>query len=457
MSCVLIIGWISFFIGFAGALIFVGTCFYENKKQAAIKVVLFFTLFLGIYAAFLLLNFPLKEYIIAILQVPVLFVIIIISLRFGKMSGLQIVGEQKRIDEREAIFHRFCRLEPGSEDFNIYYHQHPDQLNFDNEVRSLPHLAEPGTRTYHPMISPYQSAMFDVIEKMTHNIDWEPRPVEDVPVQISATEATQRIKGFGRYVGADLIGTTRLNPYYIYSNIGRSPGHWGDSIELNHKYGIAIGVEMDYEMIRHTPDSAASTETAFKYYEVTKVAMILARYINILGYNARAHVDGNYRVPCVPIAADAGLGELGRLGLLITPTLGPRLRLAVVTTDLPLLQDSPVVFGVQDFCTFCKKCAVNCPSGAISKGDKEVYKGVEKWQSNQGSCYRFWRSQGTDCAVCVRVCPYSHPGSVLHNGVRRAIRRNHWIRRMAYFGDNLFYGKKPKCSGHLPSWHTRMP
>jgi epoxyqueuosine reductase QueG len=54
---------------------------------------------------------------------------------------------------------------------------------------------------------------------------------------------------------------------------------------------------------------------------------------------------------------DAGLGEMGRFGYLITKELGPRVRLFAVTTDMPLVADRPVDIGVEDFCSFCKKCA----------------------------------------------------------------------------------------------------
>jgi reductive dehalogenase len=210
---------------------------------------------------------------------------------------------------------------------------------------------------------------------------------------------------------------------------------------------------MDNDMIRHAPDLPVTTETAFAYFEVGKVAMMLARYINMLGYNARAHVDGNYRVLCVPVAADAGLGELGRLGLLITPGYGPRIRLSVVTTNLELLQDEPVAFGVQEFCGFCMKCAFNCPSGSIEKGNKREIKGVEKWQSQQESCYAYWRKQGTDCSLCIRVCPYAHPRNLMHDVVRWGIRRNGLARRLALAGDDLLYGRRPRGRFPLPDWH----
>ena len=43
----------------------------------------------------------------------------------------------------------------------------------------------------------------------------------------------------------------------------------------------------------------------------------------------------------------AGLGEYGRLGLLITPEFGPRVRIGKIFTDLPLSHDEPRSFVVE--------------------------------------------------------------------------------------------------------------
>ncbi|HEX9974768.1 MAG TPA: reductive dehalogenase, partial [bacterium] len=353
-----------------------------------------------------------------------------------------------------ALFHRFYRLKPGSPEFEAYYHAHPEKIKIDDAIRSLPQLGNPGSKTYHPLLAPFHVAIFEVLEQMTRHIEWTPCPIESEKMNISPNEITERIKGFARYLGADLVGITKLNPAYVYSHIGRAPGNWGEAIELNHTHAIAIAVEMRHDMIRHAPESPTITESAFSYFENARIVMILAKYINLLGYEARAHVDGNYRVMCIPIAADAGLGELGRLGLLITPKFGPRVRLSVVTTNLPLKVDKPISFGVQDFCSFCKKCATNCPSRSIDLGEKKIYAGVEKWQSDQENCYRFWRKQGTDCAICVKVCPYSYPAAPIHNFVRWLVRRNHIARRLMFLGDTFFYGNRPKISASFQDWHN---
>lgn len=448
----LIIGWLEFFVIALFAALFLLTTFFERPRRAFWRGVFVFLPMLGVFTAVLLPDYPLKKWILLFLFVVTALVILIALFRNSKPESIRIPGPQRRIDERDAIFHRFYRLQPGTADFKTYYQQHPEKKEFDDAVRAMPSLAAPGSKSYHPLVSPFVDATFDVVEKLTGSLDWGPLPKNSVPMQASAGEFTRRVKGFARYLGADLVGATRLNPAYVYSHIGRSPGTWGAPITLNHPFALAFAVKMRHDMIRRAPETPELIETAHKYIDAAKIGVAVAGYIRQLGYEARAHADGNYRVLCIPIAADAGLGEPGRLGLLITPQFGPRIRLSVVTTTMPLVPDKPIHFGVQHFCTICKKCAENCPSGSIDGGEKKVYSGVEKWQSDQESCYRFWRKQGTDCAVCINVCPYSYPNTLLHKIMRWFVRRNNLSRRLAFRGDLFFYGRRPKNTHALPDW-----
>jgi ferredoxin len=143
------------------------------------------------------------------------------------------------------------------------------------------------------------------------------------------------------------------------------------------------------------------------------------------------------------------------MGLLMTPRLGPRVRLGVVTTDLELVPDSPTRdAAVIDFCNVCRKCADNCPIRAIPFGEREDCDGALRWRINADTCYRYWCVVGTDCGVCMTVCPYSHPDSSCHNLVRWGIRNSGFFRRAAYHMDNLFYGRKPSPR-RSPEW-TRV-
>lgn len=151
----------------------------------------------------------------------------------------------------------------------------------------------------------------------------------------------------------------------------------------------------------------------------------VAEFIRGLGYNAIP--APNDTGLSVPMAIDAGLGELSRMGLLITPKFGPRVRLAKVITDLPLVADQPIRFGVDEFCEICGKCADHCPNGSIRKlGEPKTKEalnistnpGVLKWPVDGEKCYEQWQINGADCGICIRSCPFTKPAGWLHDATR---------------------------------------
>jgi reductive dehalogenase len=158
----------------------------------------------------------------------------------------------------------------------------------------------------------------------------------------------------------------------------------------------------------------------------------------------------------VPLAVDAGLGEYGRLGYLMTRQFGPRVRLGAVSTDLPLVADSPVDIGVEDFCRICKKCATCCPSNSIPSDDPKEFNGTRRWKLNSETCFDYWGTVGTDCNICMRVCPWSHANTFPHKIIRALITRNRYSRRLFSIMDDIFYGKKPKPKAP-PNWAQYSP
>ncbi|UCG32589.1 MAG: hypothetical protein JSU68_13105, partial [Phycisphaerales bacterium] len=288
-------GWIAFVVLAVGAVGFIVTSAAEQRWRAVIIALLLFLPILAVSAAALLIDYAARPWMVAALLAVSILAALLVTLPVGPNCPLRIVGPQQRVDERDAIFHRFYRLSEGMPEFEQFYRDQPEKRVFDDKLRKMPRLAHPGTRSYDRLSSPFQIATFEVLEGITRDVEWQPAPIEGEPVRASPEEFTRRVKGFARYLGADLVGTTRLHPAYVYSHIGRSPGKWGEPITLNHEFAVAIGVEMKHEMIRHAPEGATTTETAFKYFEAARIAMLLARYINVLGYEARAHIDGNYR------------------------------------------------------------------------------------------------------------------------------------------------------------------
>jgi len=353
----------------------------------------------------------------------------------------------RRFDERDIMFAR-ARLIPGSPEYVAYYAMRPENQASDDRTRALPGLLSPKASKAHPLAFASAQASFSLTEALREEVDG---PVSPPRSTLTAAQMTPYIKGLAHYYGAYTVGITELRPYHVYSHIGRGSGIYGAPITLDHRYAIAFTVEMDHAMLGAAPNAPVVMESARQYVEAARVALQLGYLIRSLGYPARAHIDGNYRVIAPLVARDAGLGEIGRIGLLMTPELGPRVRLGVVTTDLPLIPDQRRNdMSVIDFCRICKKCAENCPSRAIPFGDREEIDGALRWRINPDRCFRYWNLVGTDCGRCVAVCPYSHPNNLAHNLVRWAVRHSGLARRAALWMDKVFYPQS--AARPSPDW-----
>ena len=354
-----------------------------------------------------------------------------------------------KVDERTIMFAR-AQLEPNTQRFEDYYHDHPDHLKPDNVFRTKPGLLAPGAAFYDPLLAASPEGSFFLTAALWNKVDG---PVAPETVERTPEDLTRFIKSLAAYHGALDCGICELQPYHLYSHVGRGSGEYGEEVNLDHRYAIVFTVEMDHAMISAAPRMPAVMESARQYVEAGKIAVILAAAIRKLGFPARAHIDGNYRVIAPLVAKDAGLGEIGRMGLLMTPRLGPRVRLAVVTTDLPLLTDLPTFDPtVIDFCNQCQKCVAVCPSQAIPAGKREKYSDdTYRWKINSEQCFTYWTQAGTDCGRCMAVCPYAHPDSALHNLIRFGIAHSPHFRKAAVAMDDFFYGRKPKPHP-TPKW-----
>jgi len=289
----------------------------------------------------------------------------------------------------------------------------------------------------------------------------------------SPSTASTLVKRAALWFGASSAGVTRLDRRWLYS-------HWGDHyaqhvegaepgdplvIPDHYTHAVVMAFAMDFADIQRSPGIIPSTDLGYSQQAYTAVS--LAEYIRMLGY--KAIPSGNDMALSIPLAVDAGLGEMGRHGILITREHGPRVRLSKVFTDLPLLPDQPVDLGVQAFCETCKKCAKYCPARAIPDGDRSDRPrtpsnngGVLKWQIDPARCFDWWYRNGTvGCANCIRTCPWNKPKGLSHSLVHGLIARTTGANAALVKLDDAFgYGRQviratPTLGTYLPAWSRR--
>ncbi len=355
------------------------------------------------------------------------------------------LSHAKRFDERNHMFAR-ANLENHPDLYRRHYSANPEQFEPDREIHALPRLGEPGGKFYDPLISRIPDAAFCMLDRSSDLQKSRPLGRESNPNE--PEQLRSAIQTLGRRYGALDIGFTKAEPLYWYSYAGRQAADWGREIKPDHPCAVVIVVSMDIRMMNHAPSLPVLMESSRGYVECAKIAHLVADFLSLSGFQARSHVDGHYEVICAPLAQSAGMGYVGRMGIFMHHSHGPCVRISVVTTDAPLLEEfnRPIPDDhthMEHFCRICKKCADNCPSRSISDDEQAtISRGFQHWSVNQESCYRFWRKIGTDCAVCIRSCPYTKPDTLVHRIARRYISRNPVNQWIALKLDDLFYGRR---------------
>lgn len=423
--------------------------FRENETRAFVLSSLFTFFMLLLFLIPLFLK-PIIQYWILGISVAMLILFFIAFVLPIGIPNHKLEETQARIDERRVVFSR-NELVPGSKEYQEYYQNHPEDLEKDQKWRSNPGLMSPESKFFESFSFSVAGASFSTLKNLAQFANG---PIAPNKTLFPLERVSQSIKTLAKYYGALDVGICLLNPAYIYTHSGRGSEPYGKQVNLDHKYAIAMTFEMHHEMIAANPHPPGIVETGRQYANSALAAVQMAATIRNFGYSATAHFEGHYQVICPPIARDAGLGEIGRMSLLITPKKGPRVRLAVVTTDLPLVPDQPMVDpSVIDFCTICKKCATNCPTHAIPLTKRENHNGALRWTINPEACYGYWTQTGTDCGRCMSVCPYSHPDIFPHKLIRWGSRHSGFFRRAALLMDDLFYGKHPKLKSIMKWTH----
>jgi len=241
----------------------------------------------------------------------------------------EVAGDLEQFDEADNVQAR-GEMKPGTKLWQEYYAKHPE---LEEQGKSWLHL--PGMGKVGPLADNLLLAsMIGTVKLMSkdEDLDGEPAPQK---IEFTPERAAQKIKGFARHLGAELVGIAPLNQAWVYSRVGRAhyPGKIiGPEINLPHNNAIAVAIHLDRNMQQCAPQLPSNIEVFKTYLRLAGIVNTLARYIRMLGYSARAHDVENYQVLAVPIAVDAGLGELGRNGVLITEKYGNAVKLAVVTS-----------------------------------------------------------------------------------------------------------------------------
>ena len=246
-------------------------------------------------------------------------------------------------------------------------------------------------------------------------------------------DVSQKIKDKARELGFLEVGITAYDPRYEFqSRKGFN--------ELPH--AICLAFEQDFEPTQTIPSVDAEIVHSSTYRTQAAAGLELGTYIRSLGYMAHVIHSGDATGPMIPMHVQAGLGQLGACGYLLTPHEGNRCRLMMVTTDAEVTYDEPVDYGIHAFCQVCQVCVNRCPGRALMR-DKIWWRGLEKNKLYFKRC-RPVMARYLGCGVCMKVCPvqkygmqtvmdhYAKTGQVLGKGTHDL--EGYTLEGKGYFG-----------------------
>ena len=222
---------------------------------------------------------------------------------------------------------------------------------------------------------------------------------------------SRNIKALGYFLGADAAGICEVPSwgYYIDDGEGRpNRKEWRNAIVF---------------LKRNDPTTTLATNgrdwivdaTAQRtYLHLTMITEIVTSYIRILGGEAESDNLRNNKTMMPSLIIAAGLGEASRMGIALNPFFGADFKASAVLTDMPLLPDKPIDFGLQEYCGRCGICARHCVGNALSHGEKQMYNGYEKWIVDADRCFYSTAllEGGTNCFVCIMMCPWTRPNTL---------------------------------------------
>jgi ferredoxin len=171
---------------------------------------------------------------------------------------------------------------------------------------------------------------------------------------------------------------------------------------------LMLGMEMDKALVEDIPNPRGKLFD-FEVYVKSAVRIFkVAKFIRSKGYRCYARVPVDFWMKYPPQAINAGLGELGAQGVVITPQYGPRQRWQMIGIDADLEVDRPVDLGMAEYCDACRICIKSCPGKAISE-ERLWWRGVYKRKIIDSRCYPYFKKY-YGCGICIKVCPINRYG-----------------------------------------------
>ncbi len=214
--------------------------------------------------------------------------------------------------------------------------------------------------------------------------------------KIASEKFIYKLVEYAKSLGVSDIGFAKVDSDLIFKNRG-----------ILYDNAIVVTMEMKKEFIDKAPGIETGKEVFRTYLGLGIIVNKIADYLRKNGFKAQAGpaLGGDVIYPL--LAEKAGLGAIGRHGLLISPNYGPRQRIAAIYTNienLPFSTENKHMW-IKEFCAKCGKCIRKCPGDAIYENPIVHEDGSLTFIDYRKCAVPFANTSG--CTVCIKECVFN--------------------------------------------------
>lgn len=299
---------------------------------------------------------------------------------FGKPRITGLIAKQKSVNEIPGILHPASnsptRFEIPLEMMNLLQERDEIELRHMFPIRRL----------------------LSIIKNIHHSVDSIPENPSN-PLSDADEELLEQLRQYSKSLGVCHVEFVKLPQDLIFQELG-----------VLFENAIVLAMEMSQEKIDKAPSQETMTMVFGTYDDLGKAANKITEFLREQGFAAQADHPLGGLVLFPPLAQKAGIGWVGKHGVLITPEFGPRVRLAAVYTSIENLpfSESNAHGWIEEYCKICGLCIKQCPSQAILE-ETVTHDTGRITNIKQQDCFKYF-AQFYGCSVCVKVCPFSNAG-----------------------------------------------
>ena len=177
-----------------------------------------------------------------------------------------------------------------------------------------------------------------------------------------------------------------------------------DKNELKYSNAIVLTYPINMDIINEIPSEKTQRLNDILYAKFGNITYELSDYLRKEGYGTQAIHPMEGTIDFSKLGEDAKIGYIGKNRLLISPELGPRLKISAILTsieNLPYTDKNPYEW-IRNYCKRCSKCIKRCPQDALIEKEDKIAKANLSCEKCIGC------SQG--CTYCIEACPFFENG-----------------------------------------------